>query len=133
MLANTKDEPRQKLVKTIYVFGYDLYYPRGGIRDLKGRFGTLAAAHDFLVAESAKKGGIVAGWEELEVLKITEQDIKIITTGKTVGEYLRWQSEEEEASQDKDEEAIKRREWLEEYTINSTKGFVGSKNWPKGC
>jgi hypothetical protein len=75
-------------VKTIYVFGYDLYHPRGGVRDLKGRFDTLEAAHDYLVAESAKKGGIVAGWEELEVLEITEKEVRIITTGKTVGEYL---------------------------------------------
>jgi hypothetical protein len=116
MQARNKDEFKPVSMQTIYVFGYDCFHPRGGFQDFKGRFETVGEAKAFIAVESAKTSGIIGSWEDLEILEITEQEIRIIAAGKSVSEYLQeGKPQEQEADQGEDQEGVKRRAWLENH------------------
>ena len=48
-----------------WVFGYDNYYPCGGLDDLRGSFPTEEEAKEFA-------SSIYSGWDVVEVINITE-------------------------------------------------------------
>ena len=82
-------------MKPIFVFTYCGEKANGGFGDFSGRFQSIDEANNFLKMEIKKKNGLFSGWEELQIMEVTETDINILFVGDCILYYLGMFSEEE--------------------------------------
>ncbi len=104
-------------MKNYYLFAYESYRARGGIKDFAGRFENIESVKKFIRDEcsSSKRSleNLVSSWDEIQIIEINKNEMKIILSDVNAIDFAESESNDWDSFIDNnDKDLVKAISWL---------------------